>query len=369
MKIPFLEIDKINRQYEPELSNAVLDVLNSDKIVLGANVEQFEKNFANYCGTRHCVGVGSGLDALLISVAAYKILGKFNDGDEILVPANTYFATVLAITKNNLTPVFVEPDFDDFNINGELLESYITPKTKGILLVHLYGQVVQMKKIWEIAEKYDLTIMEDGAQAHGAIYENRKVGNLGDICAFSFYPTKNLGAIGEAGAITTNNDEVVEILRSLRNYGKNKQGEVLFDGFNSRLDEIQAAILNVKLKTLDADNQKRRALANYYKKNINTKFVVLPKNYDEKSHNWHLFVIKSEKRDELQSYLQKNNIQTLVHYSVLPVKMPIFSNYLKQEYKITEQIQEQVLSLPLNIALTKNEMEYIVKQLNNFKNE
>jgi len=366
MKIPFLEIQKINQLYEPQLSKVVIDVLLSNQVVLGKNVQNFEHRFAEYCNTKYCIGVGSGLDALLLTIAAYKELNIFKNNDEIIVPSNTYFATVLGITKNNLNPVFVEPNPLDFNINPELIEQKITKNTKAILVVHLYGQVAQMDKIWKIAKKHNLLIIEDGAQTHGAEYQNKKVGNLGDAGAFSFYPTKNLGAIGEAGAITTNDDKLAETIKILRNYGKDNNGEVIFNGFNSRLDEIQAAILNVKLKYLNLNNEKRARIAHRYLSEIKNDKIILPKNNGEKSHNWHLFVIKSEKRDDLQEFLSKNGIQTIVHYSILPVKMKIFKKYFDQEYKITEQIQNQVLSLPMNISLSNNEIDYIIKKVNEF---
>ena len=366
MQIPFLDIKKVNQLYEPQLSKSVTDVLHSNQIVLGENVQKFETDFAKYCGTEHCIGVGSGLDALLLIIAAYKQLDIFSDNDEVIVPANTYFATVLGITKNNLKPVFVEPNISDFNINPDLIEQKITKKTKAILIVHLYGKVVEMEKIRQIAKKYNLLIIEDGAQAHGAEYQNKKVGNLGDACAFSFYPTKNLGAIGEAGAVTTNDDKLAKIIRILRNYGKDETGNVVFAGFNSRLDEIQATILNVKLKYLDLNNEKRVRIAKRYLAEIKNDKIILPKNNEDKSHNWHLFVIKSKKRNELQKYLSNEGIKTVVHYSILPIKMQIFEKYFDQEYKTTEDIQNQVLSLPLNIALTKKEINYIIETVNKF---
>ncbi len=366
MQIPFLEIQKVNQLYEPQLSKEVTKVLHSNQIVLGENVLKFEQDFAKYCGTKHCIGVGSGLDALLITFASYKQLGIFKDNDEVIVPANTYFATVLGITKNNLKPVFVEPDEISFNINPELIEQKITKKTKAILVVHLYGRIAEMDKIKEIAQKYNLKIIEDAAQAHGASLNGKKAGNLGDVGCFSFYPTKNLGAIGEAGAITTNDDSLAEIIRSMRNYGKDNKGKILFDGFNSRLDEIQAAILNVKLKYLDLNNEKRARLAEKYLSEIKNDKIILPENIDKMSHNWHLFVIKSDKRNDLQIFLKQKGIQTVVHYSVLPVKMAVFEEYLDQKFEITENIQNQVLSLPLNIALSNREVEYIIEMVNNY---
>lgn len=366
MQIPFLDIKKVNQLYEPQLSNAVTDVLQSNQIVLGKNVQKFEADFAKYCGTKHCIGVGSGLDALLLTFAAYKQLGVFSSDDEVIVPANTYFATILGITKNRLKPVFVEPDEFTFNLNPDLIEKKITKNTKAILIVHLYGQIAEMDKIKQTAKRHNLIIIEDGAQAHGAEYQGEKAGNLGDAGAFSFYPSKNLGAIGEAGAITTNDDKLAEIILSLRNYGKNKSGVIMFDGFNSRLDEIQAAVLNVKLKYLDINNQKRRKFAEKYLNEITNKNIILPKNRNNISHCWHLFVTQSNKRNKLKKHLSENNIQTIVHYPVPPTKMKIFNEFVIDKYPITEQIHNQVLSLPLNLAMSEKEIDYIIEIINNF---
>ncbi len=366
MKIDFLNIQKINQFYEPELSNAVLSVLKSNHIVLGENVQKFEKDFAEYCGTKYCIGVGCGLDALMIIFAAYKELKIFNDGDEVIVAANTYFATILGITKNNLIPVFVEPDEFTFNINPDLIEQKITKKTKAILVVHLYGQVAKMDKIKKIAKDYNLKIIEDAAQAHGSEFIRQKAGNLGDVAAFSFYPTKNLGAIGEAGAITTNDDNLADVIISLRNYGKEKNGEILKNGINSRLDEIQAAVLNVKLKKLDIDNENRRKIAEKYFTGIKNPQIILPKFDDIKEHNWHLFVIQTEKRDELQKFLSVKGIQTIIHYPKPPVKMKIFSKFANDNYRITLFLTGKILSLPLNISLQQEEIDYIIETINNF---
>ena len=366
MQIPFLDIKKVNQLYEPQLSKAVTDVLRSNQIVLGKNVQQFENNFAKYCGTKHCIGVGSGLDALLITFASYKQLGFFANNDEVIVPANTYFATILGITKNNLKPVLVEPDEFTFNLNPDLIEEKITPRTKAILIVHLYGQIAEIDKIQQIAKKHNLIIIEDAAQAHGAEYQGKKAGNLSGAGAFSFYPSKNLGAIGEAGAITTNNDKLAEVIRSMRNYGKNIAGEIIYDGFNSRLDEIQAAVLNVKLKYLDLNNEKRNRFAKKYLNKIDNKNIILPVFNNNISNNWHLFVIQSKKRNNLKKYLSEKGIQTIVHYLIPPHKMKIFDKYVKDDYLITEQIHNQVLSLPLNVAMTEKEIEYIIEIINNF---
>ena len=366
MKIPFLELGKINNLYEPQLSKAVTEVLRSNNIILGENVGKFENNFANYCGTKYCIGVGSGMDALLLIFDAYKKLNIFESEDEIIVPANTFFATILSIIQSGLNPILVEPNEFSFNINPDLIEKKITKRTKAILVVHLYGQIVDMDKILAISGQYNLKIIEDAAQSHGAVYGKKKAGNLGNVSAFSFFPTKNLGAIGEAGAITTNNDELAEMIQILRNYGKNKEGEIIFKGKNSRLDEIQAAILNVKLKYLDITNQKRRRLAKKYFEKIDNQKIILPVNRNDNSHNWHLFVVQSEKRNELKKYLSKNGIQTMIHYSQAPHKMKIFSNFVNEKFEISEKIYNRILSLPLNIALTEKETDYIIETVNRF---
>jgi dTDP-4-amino-4,6-dideoxygalactose transaminase len=366
MEIEFLDIAKINALYEPELTQAILNVVKSRNIVLGENVEKFEQEYAKYCGTKFCVGVGSGMDALLIIFDAYKRLKILKQGDEVIVPANTYFATILSIIKSGLKPVFVEPNIDTFNIDASLIEKKINKRTKAILVVHLYGQTAEMKKILELAKKYNLKIIEDAAQAHGSEYDGKKAGNLGDAAAFSFYPTKNLGAIGEAGAITTNNAELAEIIQKIRNYGKNKEGKIEFIGTNSRLDEIQAAILNVKLKYLDTHNKQRRIIANTYLQKINNEKIILPKLKNNKAHNWHLFVIRTQNRDSLKQYLDNEGIKTIIHYTQCPVRMEIFSKFVNCRYEITEKIYDQVLSLPLNLALSEKEIEYIIKKINKY---
>jgi len=364
--INFIDISKVNALYEPQLSKAISEVLKSNDIILGKNVIAFEENFAKYIGIKHCIGVGSGMDALLFIFEAYKKLGQIKEGDEIIVPANTYYGTILSILESNLIPVLVEPNERTFNIDPNKIKHKITEKTKAILAVHLYGQVSEMDKILQIAQENNLKVIEDAAQAHGSEFQGKKAGNLADIAAFSFYPTKNLGAIGEAGAITTNDDQLAEIIKKIRNYGKNSKGEIEFLGKNSRLDEIQAAILNVKLKYLDINNEKRKRIANHYLKNIKNKKIILPFYNDEKNHNWHLFVIKTEKRNELKEYLAKNGIQTLIHYSQCPTRMKIFSKFVNDKYEITEKIYNQILSLPLNLALSEREQNYIIEIINKF---
>ena len=366
MDVKFLEIDKVNALYEPQLSKAVEDVLKSNNLILGKNVTEFEQKYAEYCGVKHCIGVGSGMDALLLMLESYKQLGKLKKGDEVIVPANTYFATILSIVETGLTPVLVEPKISTYNIDPDRIEEKINKNTRAILVVHLYGQIAEMDKIKQIADKHGLLILEDAAQAHGSEYKGKKAGNQGDAAAFSFYPTKNLGAIGEAGAITTNDDELAEMIRKMRNYGKNRNGEIEFAGKNSRLDEIQAAILNVKLKYLDINNDRRRRMADFYLKNIKNDKIILPQFIDNKAHNWHLFVIRTKHRDLLKDYLKNKGIQTLIHYTQNPTKIKIFSNFVNEKFEITNNIYDEILSLPLNLALSEVKQNYIVEMLNRF---
>jgi len=307
--VKFLDLKKMNEQYRTEIDTAIKRVLDSGWYLLGKEGESFEQNFATFCGVKHAIGVANGLDALNLIIKGYD----FKKGDEIIVPANTYIASILAISENGCTPVLVEPDINTYNINPDLIEEKITSNTKAIMVVHLYGQAVEMEKIWALAKKYDLKIIEDSAQAHGAIYQGKRTGNLGDASGFSFYPGKNLGCLGDGGAITTNDDELATKLRALRNYGSHVKYQNLYKGFNSRLDEIQAAVLDVKLKGLDRDNQKRSQIAKYYLENIKNAQITLPNFYDQAAHAWHVFIVRIKKREDLQKYLADNDIQTLIH--------------------------------------------------------
>ena len=301
--IKFLDLYKINQQYRREINKSIKRVLDSGYYILGHEVEKFETNFANYIGTKYCIGTANGLEALTLILKAYKELNFMKDGDEIIVPANTFIASILAISQNNLTPILVEPNIDTYNINPDLIEEKITKKTKAIMVVHLYGQVVEMDKIWKLAKKYNLKIIEDSAQAHGVEYKNKKSGNLGDASGFSFYPGKNLGAIGDAGAVITNDKKLADTIRAIANYGSAEKYINIYKGTNSRLDEIQAAILNIKLKYLDKDNNKRRDIAKYYLNNIKNPKIILPKIKDINGHNFYVFVIRTKNRDQLQKYL------------------------------------------------------------------
>lgn len=371
--ISFLDLQKINQQYQKELKLAAAEVIDSGWFLLGKKNEEFEKNLAQYIGTKHAIGVGNGLDALRLIFKAYIELGFMSEGDEIIVPANTYIASILAITDNKLQPILVEPAIETYNIDFDLIEKKITKKTKAILLVHLYGQVCWSDSILDLAKKCNLKIIEDNAQAIGAEYNSIKTGALGDASAFSFYPGKNLGALGDAGAVTTNDNELAETIRALGNYGSKKKYSNEYQGLNSRLDEIQAAFLDVKLKFLEQENEYRRKLASIYLKGIKNESIVLPfpKNattkYEEnKEHVWHLFVIRHPNRNELQKHLTNNSIQTLIHYPIPPNKQLAYKTLNYLNFPITNTIHSEVLSLPLNPILSEKEIEHIIKILNSF---
>ena len=364
--IQFLDLKVINTQYRDELVQAATDVIDSGWYIQGAQVEQFEREFADYCGTKHCVGVANGLDALILILRAWKELGKLKDGDEVIVPANTYIASILAITENRLKAVLVEPDEQTYNLDPKLIEQAITPKTKAILAVHLYGQLADMLEINKIAKKNNLLVIEDSAQSHGAIYNGIKAGNWGDASGFSFYPGKNLGALGDGGAVTTNDDELAQTIRALGNYGSHKKYENLYQGINSRLDEMQAAFLRVKLRHLDKEIEKRREIADYYLKNIKNENIILPTVRYENNSVWHLFVIRANKRKELQKYLLDNGIQTLIHYPLPPHKQEAYKEWKDESCVISEQIHNEVLSLPISGVQSLKDTRKIVKILNEF---
>jgi dTDP-4-amino-4,6-dideoxygalactose transaminase len=364
--IKFLDLQKINAQYKEELTQAFSRVLDSGWYIMGTELKQFETNFAAYCGTKHAIGVANGLDALILIIRAYKELGLMQDGDEILVPSNTYIASILAISANGLVPVLVEPSVETFNINPLLIESKITPKTKAILPVHLYGQLCEMSEIMDIAKKHNLKVIEDCAQAHGAILENKKAGNWGDAAGFSFYPGKNLGALGDAGAITTNDDDLATCLRALLNYGSHVKYKNLYRGVNSRLDELQAALLDVKLNNLDAETEIKRKIANRYIKEIVNPKIILPSVINSMAHVWHLFVIRTENREDLQNYLTNNGVQTVIHYPIPPHHQEAYKEWNSLSFPISELIHETVISLPLSSVIRDEEIEYIINLLNKF---
>ncbi len=358
--IKFLDLEKINNRYRSEIDEKIKDVLDCGWYLQGKHNESFSKNFADYCGTKYSLGVANGLDALTLIINAYG----FGSGDEIIVPANTYIATILAITENGCTPVLVEPDINTYNINPDLIEEKITAKTKAIMVVHLYGQSVQMEKIWGLAKKYNLKVFEDSAQAHGAFYQGKRVGNLSDASAFSFYPGKNLGCLGDGGAITTNDTDLYEKVKALANYGSDRKYHHIYKGINSRLDEIQAAILDVKLKYLDVDNARRREIAKYYRENIKNPEIILPQVCDEDAHVWHVFVVRTDARDELQKYLLENGIQTLIHYPTPPHKQVAYKEWNNLTFQITEDIHTTILSLPISPVMTDVETKKVVDVIN-----
>jgi len=365
--IKFLDLKAVNMQHKEEIEQKLLEVFTSGWFIHGKEVESFENNLASYIKVKHAIGVANGLDALRLIFKSYLQMGLMQEDDEVIVPANTFIASVLAISDNRLTPVFVEPDINTFNIDINKIEEKITAKTKAIMLVHLYGRVIISDKIFELANKYNLKIIEDNAQAIGAEWQGRKTGSLADVAAFSFYPGKNLGALGDAGAVTTNNTELGERLRAIANYGSSKKYVHNLMGVNSRLDEIQAAILNVKLKYLQQENEARRRVAAYYINNIKNKKIILPQMPQNKlEHVWHLFVIRCEQRDELLKYLEKAGIQTLIHYPIPPHRQKSYVQYNHLHLPVTELIHNQVLSIPISSVLTDDEMKEITNALNTF---
>lgn len=363
--IPFLDLKNINAQYRNELIEACTRVIDSGWYINGSELTGFEQNFATYCGTKHAIGVANGLDALTLTLRAWKELGKLQAGDEIIVPANTYIATILAITANDLTPILVEPDLTTYNLSPELTQAAITDKTRAILPVHLYGQLADMPTLMKIAKEHNLLILEDSAQAHGARIDGKKAGNWGDASAFSFYPGKNLGALGDAGAVTTNDDELADILRALRNYGSHEKYKNLFQGVNSRLDEIQAAMLNIKLSNLDKEIAHRRQVAQAYLEGIDNPYITLPNQVGE-AHVWHVFVVRCEQRDALQKYLAEQGIQTMIHYPIPPHKQQAYKEWNSLSYPVSEQIHSQVLSLPMGPTLAMDNINKIIKIINDF---
>ncbi len=364
--IPFLDLKAINQQYRDELLEAITKVVDSGWYVQGTEVKSFEQEFADYCGTEHCIGVANGLDALSVTLRAWKEMGKLRDGDEVIVPSNTYIASILAITENDLKPVLVEPDEATFNLCPTKTEQAITSKTRVILPVHLYGQLADMPAIMNIAKQYNLLVLEDSAQAHGASVDGKKAGSWGDASGFSFYPGKNLGALGDAGAVTTNDEELARTIRAVSNYGSHKKYENLYQGVNSRLDEMQAAILRVKLRYLDNEIAARRAVAKNYIEIIDNPNIILPSWQNEESHVFHLFVIRTKVRSELQEHLSKNNVQTLIHYPLPPHKQQAYREWNVQSYPITETIHDEVLSLPMGPTLSNNEVITVAASCNSF---
>ena len=360
--IKFLDLEKINNRFRTEIDERFKTILDKGWYLQGEENEKFSQDFAKYCGTKYAVGVANGLDAINLIIRAFE----FNNGDEIIVPANTYIATILAISENNCTPVLVEPDINTYNINPDLIEEKITDKTKAIIVVHLYGQAVEMEKIWALAKKYNLKVIEDSAQAHGAFYKDKRVGSLSNASAFSFYPGKNLGCLGDGGAVTTNDKDLYEKIKAIANYGSDKKYHHIYKGVNSRLDELQAAVLDIKLPHLDNDNSRRREISKYYRENIKNEKIILPKTYDEKSHVWHIFAIRTSNRESLKKHLEDNGIQTNIHYPTPPHKQGAYKEWANQSYPITEEIHKTIISLPISPVMTDEEVKKVVEVVNNY---
>ncbi|MBA2249347.1 MAG: DegT/DnrJ/EryC1/StrS family aminotransferase [Chitinophagaceae bacterium] len=363
--IKFLDLQKINAFYNAEFTAAFNRVLKSGWFILGKEVEAFESEFAQYCGAKYCIGTANGLDALILILEGYKQMGVIKEGDEVIVPSNTYIASIIAISKAGLIPVLCEPNIKTYLIDATLIESKITSLTKAILPVHLYGQLCDMDAINTIAKKHNLKVIEDSAQSHGAVYFNgKKSGNLGDASGFSFYPGKNLGALGDGGGITTNDHELAEIIKALRNYGSHKKYENLYIGINSRLDELQAPMLSIKLKHLTEDNAYRRQIAQRYLTEIKNEKIILPEAYHPNAHVWHLFTIRTNKRDELQLYLKNNGIETMIHYPIPPHHQKAYSYWQDKSFPLSERIHSTILSLPISNIISHDEVSEIIKVLN-----
>jgi dTDP-4-amino-4,6-dideoxygalactose transaminase len=364
--IPFLNLKEINNKYRDELTEEFTKFLDSGWYILGERVKQFETEFATFCQVKHCIGVANGLDALVLIIRAYKELGRLKEGDEIIVPANTYIASILAITENRLIPILVEPDSNSYTLDVTKIEANITLRTRAILTVHLYGQLCNMTAINSIAKKHNLLVIEDSAQSHGAVHNGKKSGNLGDASGFSFYPGKNLGALGDAGAITTNDSELASTLNVIRNYGSEKKYFNKFQGVNSRLDELQAGFLSIKLKYLQSETELRRKIANAYLDGINNSNLILPVVNDPNSHVWHLFVLRTSNRDRFQQFLADNGVQTVIHYPVAPHKQSAFKSMNALYLPITEEIHETILSIPIDISMSDDDVKTVLEACNNY---
>ena len=364
--IKFFDLKQLNQSYEEAYHQKLQNVFDKGWYILGNEVQTFESNFAQFCGTKHCMGVGNGLDALLLILKGYIQLGTIKKGDEIIVPANTYIATIIAVLQADLVPVLVEPDAETFNLNPKKVTKAITSKTKAILVVHLYGQLAEMDALLTIAHHHNLLLIEDAAQAHGAEFNEKRAGNFGNAAAFSFYPSKNLGCLGDGGAVVSNDDELHTIIKKLRNYGSEKKYINEFVGYNSRLDEIQAAFLNVKLPDLDKQNEQRRKIANRFLNEIKNPKIKLPFYNGSKNHVFHLFVIQTSNREDLKNYLFENSIETAIHYPIAPHQQKALEQFNQLHFPITEKIHQTVLSLPLSPVLTDKQISTIIELLNSY---
>lgn len=365
--IKFLDLQKITQKYSEEIHEAVNRVVDSGWYLQGKENEKFEVDYSAYIGTKYTVGCGNGLDALIWIFRAYVEMGVMKPGDEVIVPANTYIASILAISENGLKPVLVEPSIETYQIDDSKIEEAITERTKGILIVHLYGQCAYTDKIGELCKKYKLKLIEDNAQAHGCKFKGRRTGSLGDAAGHSFYPGKNIGALGDAGAVTTNDEELAKIVRAVANYGSIRKYVFKYIGRNSRLDEIQAAVLDVKLRYLDTDIAIRKQVAKYYIDHITNPEIITPIVKDWDAHVFHIFTIRCKRRDELQKYLTENGIQTIIHYPIPPHKQECYKEWNDLSFPITEQIHNEELSLPMSPVMTEKELKTVVELLNTWK--
>jgi len=358
--IDFYNFKKVYEPYKNEINEAIGRVIDNGSFILGDEVADFENKFAQYCGTKYCLGVGNGLDALILTLIAYD----FPPNSEVIVPSNTFIATILAISHAGLKPVLVEPDILNYNIDPNEIKKYITNKTRAIIPVHLYGRLAPMAMINAIAKEHALIVIEDAAQAHGAFTNGKKAGSFGNAAGFSFYPGKNLGCFGDGGAITTDDESLYLKLSALRNYGSLKKYSNLYKGYNSRLDEVQAAILKIRLKHLDSENNARRKVSEFYRKNIKNEKVILPFLESEESHVWHLFTVRSTYREDLRTFLESKGIMTLIHYPIAPHKQGAYSEWREESFPISEKIHNEIFSLPMSPVLTSLELETIVEAVN-----
>ena len=364
--VKLLDLQAITMMHGEEYEAAAKRVIESGWFLQGKENQTFEKDYAQYIGTSHCVAVANGLDALKLILRGYKELGVMNDGDEIIVPANTYIATILAITDNRLVPVLVEPTWENLELDIDKVEAAITPKTKGVMTVHLYGRIAFNDKLKKICQTHGLKLMEDCAQSHGCTWNGIKTGALGDAAAHSFYPGKNLGAFGDAGAVTTNDRELAETIRALANYGSQKKYVFKYVGINSRMSELDAAVLDVKLKYLDEDNQRRQKLAAFYYEHISNPLITLPSRLKDENNVYHQFPIFCEYRDKLQEHLNTRGIQTLIHYPIPPHKQECYKDWNDRKYPITEKIHAQELSIPMNQVVSEEDASMVVDAINTF---
>jgi dTDP-4-amino-4,6-dideoxygalactose transaminase len=366
--IKFLDLQKVNQQYAEELKDIAAEVIDSGWYLLGNKLQNFEEKLSSFIGAKECIGVGNGLDALRLIFRAYIEMGIMKPGDEVIVPANTYIASILAISDNNLVPVLVEPDMDTYNIDINNIEKHITNRTKAILVVHLYGRVCWSSKLQELSNKFNLKLIEDNAQAIGAEWNNKKTGALGDAAGFSFYPGKNMGALGDSGAVTTNDKNLAVTVRALSNYGSHKKYENEYLGLNSRMDEIQAGFLAVKLNYISKENQVRKSIAKKYLDEINNENIILP-SIDIKTidHVWHLFVIRCNDREKLMQHLEKNGVEVLIHYPIPPHKQKCYNGFYHLNYPITEKIHDSILSLPISPVMAEVDVQKVIEVVNAFE--